>query len=333
MKKRIVFIISIMLIVKLSVAQYIYPVTEFSDNLRHFELTNIDIKDTVLFLPLGESGLQIYNIADLYNFELLTTYKEFERRSRKKVYGRAYNVKIVNYKAFLSYGKLGLKILNISDPAMPFVLGTYYRHQDVYSVEIYEDYAFLGYIGMGLEIVDFSNMNDIKMASRNNVKDFTVNNIQVIPPYTVISGGKSGLRAFKFNDPFTSFKQAEFPKDYLTDASANKLLIHEKTGYVANDFKGLTVLNMGLPLYPLKVFEIKTTGNAHDLLIDRNYLYVAADKSIEVFDITEPEKPARIFEHSDKSKSYQYLKMNGDYLFALFQEGRRDYGIEVFQVE
>ena len=52
---------------------------------------------------------------------------------------------------------------------MPYVLGTYYRYQDVYCSEIYENYALLGYVGMGLEIVDLSDFDNINMVSRNNV--------------------------------------------------------------------------------------------------------------------------------------------------------------------
>jgi len=110
-------------------------------------------------------------------------------------------------------------------------------------------------------------------------------------------------------------------------------VIREKTGYIANDYDGLMVVNMGLPLYPLKVNVIKTIGRAKDLLIDDNYLYVATDKGIEVFDIREPEKPAKIFEHVVKRKEYLSLEMRDHHLFALFQAGRRDFGIEIFQVE
>jgi len=333
MKIKTLLIFLFLFIVKISFGQYIFSVSEFKDSQRNFTLSNFDIKDTLLYLPLGVQGLKIYDISDLERFKLLSTYEEFEKRSRKKVYGTAYCVKVIGDRAYLSYGELGLKILNISDPTMPFVLGTYYRHQDVYCTEIFENYALLGYAGMGLEIVDFSNMNDIQMVSRNNVKDFTVKDIEIIPPYVTIVGGRRGLRTFKFQEPLTSFKQAEFPKDFLTEAEANNLVIREKTGYIANDYDGLMVVNMGLPLYPLKVNVIKTIGRAKDLLIDDNYLYVATDKGIEVFDIREPEKPAKIFEHVVKRKEYLSLKMRDHHLFALFQAGRKDYGIEVFQVE
>ncbi|MEE4198312.1 MAG: hypothetical protein V2I54_11760 [Bacteroidales bacterium] len=333
MKKRFIFIIIFLGIVKFNFAQYIFPVSEFRDQARHFELTNFDVRDSLLFLPLGEQGLRIYNVADIQQFELLSTYQEFEKRSRKKVYGTAYGVVVREDKVFLSYGDLGLKIISISDPTMPYVLGTYYRHQPVYCTRLYKDFAFLGYIDMGLEIVDFSNMDNIQMVSRNNVKDFTVNDILINPPYVTIVGGNRGLRTIKFQEPMSTFKQAEFPKNFLTEAEANSLLLKDKTGYMANDFDGLMVLNMGLPLYPLKVNEVKTLGRANDLFIQGHYIYVASDKGIEVFDIREPEKPVKIFEHAAKRKEYLALQMKDYYLFALFQSGRKEFGIEIFQVE
>lgn len=332
MRKRFLLVI-VFLIYSIAVsAQYIYPKAEYSASEKSFELSNFDIQDTILYLPLGESGLHILNIAEVDNIEELTVYTEYEKRSGKKVYGTANCVKVVGNKAYLSFGALGLKILDITDPTMPYVIGSYYRHQDVYCTELFENYALLGYVEMGLEIVDLSNLDNIKMVSRNNVKDFTVNNIQIVPPYVIISGGNRGLKIFKFNEPFTSFKQADFPKDYITENDANRIVIRGSTGYIANDLNGLTVVNMGLPLYPLKVNEIKTEGRALDLYIDRNFLYVACDKAIEVYDIKDPEKPVKIHEHINKDRRFESLKMYSNHLFASYSDGR-EYGIMIFQVE
>lgn len=332
--KKITFI-AILLLATILFAngQHIYPVAEYSTELKGFELSNFDLNDTVLYLPLGESGLHILSIKDFKNINELSVYKEYEKRSDKKIYGIAHCVKVIGNKAYLSYGPLGLKVLEVADPTMPYVLGTYYRYQDVYCSEIYENYAMLGYVGMGLEIVDLNNFSDIKMVSRNNIRDFTVNNIQIVPPYVIISGGIKGLRIFKFGEPFTAFKQDEFIKEHLTDNEAHKIIVRGSTGYLANDFRGLSVLNMGLPLYPLEVNTIKTQSKATELIIDGNYLYLACGKYIEVYDIKEPEKPVKIYEHMDKNKEFQSLKIHNNHLFALYANGSKNYGFVIFQVE
>lgn len=316
-----------------SIAQHVFPIAEYSAKIKSFELSNFDINNSVIYLPLGASGLHFLDISDINNIKEFSVYTEYEKRSRKKVYGTAYCVKAVNDTVYLSFGALGLKILNVSDPTMPYVLGTYYRHQDVYSLEIFENFALLGFKNMGLEIVDFSNINNIKMVSRNTIKDFPVKNIQVIPPYVVISGEDEGLKIFEFKEPFTGFKQAAFPKSYLIDYDVNKILIKGSIAYLANDIKGLTVLNMTLPPYPLKTNNIKTEGKAVDLIIDRNYLYISCGKTIEVYDIKEPGKPEKIHEYVDKSKKFKSLRMYNNKLFASFSKGNKIYGIQVFQVE
>ena len=46
-------------------AQYMYPISEYSSEIKELELSNFDISDTILYLPLGVSGLHIFNIADI----------------------------------------------------------------------------------------------------------------------------------------------------------------------------------------------------------------------------------------------------------------------------
>lgn len=333
MKKQFALTLLAFLVAIGAKSQHIYPVYNYTSQVKDLQLFNFDIEDTILYLPLGESGMHILNIKELNNIHEISVYREYEKRSRKKVYGVAHSVEVLGNKAYLSYGPLGLKILDVTDPTMPFVLGTYYRYQDVYCTEIFENYAFLGYIGMGLEIVDFSNTDDIKMVSRKNERDFTVRDIDIIPPYVMISGGERGLRSFKFGEPFTDFKQVEFPKDFITETDANQLVIKDKIGYLANDNGGLTILNLALPLYPLEINQIKTRGKAKDLTLNGNYLYVAAEKHIEVFDLRDPERPNEIFEHEERGRDFISLKVHGNYLFALYQEGKKDYGIMVFQIE
>ncbi|OFX86775.1 MAG: hypothetical protein A2W99_06850 [Bacteroidetes bacterium GWF2_33_16] len=333
MRKLLLIFIINTITVNLLNAQYIYPVSVYESSSKDIDLSNFDIKDTLLFLPLGNEELQILNISDINNINKFSKYEEYEKRYGKKVFGNAYGIKVIDNRAYLSYGDLGLKILDITDPETIYSIGTYYRHQEVYCVEIFENFACLGYKSLGLEIIDFSDLSNITMVSRNNVKDFSVKNIQILSPYIMISGGDRGLKTFKFKEPITGFKQAEFPKDFMYDAPANKILVRATTGYVANDFRGLSILNLNLPLYPHEVGNIKTNGKAIDLAIDRNYLYVVCSKSIEVYDIKEPEKPEKIFEHVEKDKKFQSITIKGSTLFASFTTNSRDYGIMVFQVE
>ncbi|MEA3318317.1 MAG: hypothetical protein U9R54_10200 [Bacteroidota bacterium] len=333
MKKAILISLTIIFvfIVKIN-AQYIFPVGDYM-NSGKIEFSNIVVKDNSLFFPLGKSGMQILDVSDPQNITETFLYKEFEWREKKKVFGTAYCVNIKGDTAFLAYGDLGLKILSITDPSMPYVLGTYYRHQEVYTSQVYKNYVMLGMKNMGLEIVDYSNIDDIKMVSRNNVKDFNVNNLQIVPPFIMLTGGYDGIKTFQFSDPFTDFKVRGFPKDYNSTNDANKLLVKGKYGYLANDNDGLTILSLGLPLYPVKVSNIKTSGKAKDICLSNNFVYIASRKTIEVFDISNKEAPIKIFEHKEKKKKFKNIFIKGNYLYASYSQFYKKYGIMVFQIE
>ncbi len=319
------------LIVKLY-AQSIYPVGEY-EQLGKVEFSNLEVKNNILYFPLGELGLQILDVANHQNITQIALYREFEWREKKKVFGSAYCVNIKGDSLFLAYGELGLKILNISDPSMPFVLGTYYRYQDVYTCELYKNFAFLGLKNMGFEIVDFSNIDNIDMVSRNNVKDFKVENLQVRPPFVLMTGGYRGILIYQFTDPFTKFKVKGFPKEYHPNNEANKLIVKGNIGYLANDYAGLTILNLGLPLYPVKMSNIKTEGKAKDICLNKNYVYVSSGKAIEVFDISNKENPVKVFEYKEKKKKFKNIAIDGNYLYASYKQSLRKYGIIVFQIE
>lgn len=333
MKNLFFLLLIIVFSIKSGFSQFIYPAGNYSAADKNVELSHFDIKDTLLLLPLGINGMQILNISDLNNIQEVAKYEEYEKRYQKKVYGKAYDVKIIENRAYLAYGELGLKIIDITDPFMPYSIGTYYRHHDVNRVEIFENFAFLGFIDLGLEIVDFKDCNNISMVSRNNILGFTINNIQIVPPYIIVTGGSRGMTIFKFVEPLTQFKPSEFPREFINENEFNKLLVRGPVGYMANDARGLSVLNLKLPLYPHEILTMKTNGKAIDLAIDRNYLYVVCSKSIEIYDIKDPEKPEKISEYVDKDKKFQNIRIQGTNLFASYTLGSNEYGIQVFQIE
>lgn len=314
-----------------SQSQTLQPIMSHTEEGR-FEMTNFIVKDTLLIWPQGENGLNIYSIANLDSLKIIAHYEDFEVRSRKDIYGKAYNTVLRNDTLFLCYGDLGLKILDISDPEIPVELGSYYRHHEVYSLTLFQNYAFLGLADLGLEIVNFTDIKDIKMVGRNNLKDFPAQNIIVRPPYTMVTGGKRGIKIFKFKDPFTDYKWAQYPKNFYPENDANKLIIDGKYGYLANDFKGLTVLNLTLPEYPMEHTTIKTSGRAQDLLLNGNKLYVASGGCIYTFDITDPKEPVIVSTFESKSKDFYSLFLERGNLWATFKDGYRDFGIMKFDI-
>ena len=331
--KKIGIVVLIIFTVGLLKAQQIKLRTNYSMSQKVFELSNFDIQDTILYLPLGEKGVQVLDIANLDSIKVLSSYTDSEeRRGKGTIWGTAHYVKLVDNRLFLSFGDLGLKVLDVSNPYLLSPVGGYYRNKEVYCFKIFKHYAFIGYKNYGFEIIDFSDLQNIKLVARKNIKDFPVKDIQIFEPNVFVSGAKRGLKIFEFRKPFESFKQAGFPRNYLNGNEIYKILIRDKIAYVANNFRGLTVINILLPQYPSEIFKIKTQGRVNDLLIKGNYLYLSCQKAIHVFDITDPEKPVKIQDYIERGRDFKSLKIHKNQLFALYKGGRKNYGIVVFDL-
>ena len=54
-----IFLLTILTVVK---SQYIYPVSAYKSEMKGVILSNFDINNDVLYLPLGKTGLHILNI-------------------------------------------------------------------------------------------------------------------------------------------------------------------------------------------------------------------------------------------------------------------------------
>ena len=113
MRSRVLIVSLFLIISGLAKAQYIYPIAEYSATDKLAELSNFDVKDTILYLPLGESGLHILNTSDFDNIHEIAVYTEHEKRSGDKVFGTANCVKVIENKAYFPSIKINHLYKNI----------------------------------------------------------------------------------------------------------------------------------------------------------------------------------------------------------------------------
>lgn len=313
-------------------AQFLYNTgnIEFKGKI---ELTNFQIKDYYLFFPSGDDGLRILDITDNSSLVEIDSYNQTETRENKEIEGTANKILISDDKAYLAYGNLGMYILDISDVNNIKKLGSYYRFHPVFSIKLYDKYAFLGTRDIALDIVDLSNLNDIELVGRYNIKDYKLYKTLIKEPFVILVGGENGLRTYQFADPFNEFKTNGFPKDYNLIDEVLDLEIRGEYGFMANGIEGFQVLNLKLPLYPLKIAEIKTTGFVNDILIHDDILFVATNQAILTYNISNPEEPSLIYEYKDKKKDFRFMLFHDYNLYVSYYQGRRNYGIAVFQYE
>ena len=102
------------------------------------------IRDTLAFLALGDSGVQIINIADFSAPVLVNSYTS----------PRASGVDVVDSLMYIADEDSGLVIVNVADPMNPELLGVYHTFL-CRNVRVSGDYAYLGSSGFeAVNIVD-----------------------------------------------------------------------------------------------------------------------------------------------------------------------------------
>jgi len=315
--------------------QSLFPVNYY-ENRGEIEFCRMDVHNNKLFWPLGKKGLIIFDVSNPNRINRLKLYRTYEIRSYNKMYGSPYAIKLVGDKAYLAHGELGFDILDISNILDPKLIGRYSRNQSVYNFKIYKDYAILGLDKMGLEVVDFSDSKDIQMVSRNNFEGLHVNNIDILEPTVYAACGHYGLKILSFNDPLEEFKRANFPKDFNTQNEAEKLQIYKGIGLLANDARGISVLDLTLKKYPDEIDLIDTEGKANDLIINKETMYVATSNGIEIYSVEDPQNIFRITSYSDKKRKFQKIAVEGKYLYATYKKGWwlwKKYGVMIFEIE
>ncbi len=320
---------------QISEAQNLTPLN-FYQNTGEINHGRMDITDSLLFWPLGEKGMLIFDVSNPLNIERVNLFKEYELRSYRKVYGSVNSVQLDGNTAYIAHGDLGFKIIDFSDPVKPVTKGVYYRHIPVNEFLLYKDYAFLGLWGNGVEAVDYSDWKDISLVSRKNMGGIYVNKLDLHNRYLYAACGKDGIRIIPYKKPITDFKSDGFIRTYFPEGEVKDLIIDEDYAFVANGKKSLLVLNLDLPEHPTTHVKIETEGRCNGLFLQENNLFVATTRGIEIFSVEDKENIFKINDFSDNKRSYQTLLVEDNYLYGTYQRNSlfsKHYGFGIFQIQ
>ena len=137
MKKIFLFFLPLIFLSGSCFAQYLFPVNNY-ENDGEIEYGRFDVSSNKIFWPLGKKGLLIFDASDVENLRRLKLYKPYEIRSYQKEYGSANSIKVIGDTAYFAHGDLGFEVLDISNINEPKILGSYYRHLEVYNFKIFK---------------------------------------------------------------------------------------------------------------------------------------------------------------------------------------------------
>lgn len=237
-------------------------------------------------------------------------------------FGPSHAVLATDYHVLLASGG-GVYVLNIDDPANPFVATDTIRTRGfVTSLRIMylSPPAVVLYVGAGNAGIEVWDMLDVLRPERMCVYD--------TPGYTYdydamgtfkqtetyVAAGDSGLRIISL------WPQPEELGYYYTPGSARGIRFNPNLCYVADGYSGLRIIDVSDPYNPYEIGSYDTDGYANAVDVYWNhpeyYAYIAdGEDNVIILDINDPSNPQYAGQYYDPFTYTNNVEVKGNYLF------------------
>ncbi|MDO8736245.1 MAG: hypothetical protein Q7K29_04085 [Thermoleophilia bacterium] len=194
--------------------------------------------------------------------------------------------------AYLARAPNAIDIINISDPANPFLEGTYIHSGQAFGGGIAVSGSFL-YSGGGvpgrIHVIDVSNpANPVHLGSR--VMPSYVQSIVVRGQYLYVANAYAGIQILDVSNPanpiITGHGDMPSPYGFAVDVALNNNL-----ALVPDHYGHLVAFDVSNPANPAVVSSYDTS-NAYSVATSGNFAYIGIDYGLEIVDISDPSNPA-----------------------------------------
>lgn len=203
-------------------------------------------------------------------------------------YGKVDNpndVMVVGNYSYVADNFANLRVVDVSNPFLPVQTGFVDTPLNAMNLDISGNYAYVAHSG-GLYILNITNPYNPMVIS-----SLTYNMTSGIDYYNnyVYVVGSGGLKIINVSDPV-------HPQEVglLASGSGNRVVVSNNYVYIAQGTSGLMVVDVSDPANPIQVLSYNTPGNAYDVDIVGNYLYLADATSLRIFNIANPASPVEV---------------------------------------
>jgi hypothetical protein len=232
---------------------------------------------------------------------------------------RAYSAAVAGDYAYLCYGPVGLKVLDISDPRAPVFAGTFPSINSTYAIDLEGDLAYIAGGAGGLQVpLDPAGVATLSLGA-------PALDVAVAGHIAYVTAG--GLRAIDIATPSAPGELG----GYTTPGRSGGLALGGHFAYVAHNEGGLLVFLIS-PTMGVQglVAVLPLPGQAWDVALAGNVAYVAcAGAGLQVVDITTPVLPALIGSYAPSGTIANGIAVDGD--FAYLADGVIN-GLQVLSV-
>jgi hypothetical protein len=221
----------------------------------------------------------------------------------------------------------GLKIIDVSNPASPTLLGTFDTPGYAYGIAITGTTAYVGDWGGGLRIIDVSNpASPASLGSYNNSGTATVWGVAVSGSVVWLVDSSTGARAIDVSNPASPTPLGYFD----TPGNPRGVTVSGNAVYVADGSGGLQILNASNPSSATPVGSYDTPGSAYDVVLSGTRAYVADNSSntLQILDVSNPASPALLGTFSTAPGIAVGVAVSGTLAYL----GENDAGIQIVDV-
>ncbi|HNT56575.1 MAG TPA: hypothetical protein PKL99_01740 [Syntrophales bacterium] len=236
-----------------------------------------------------------------------------------------------NY-AYVADGYLGLRIIDVSDPAAPSETGFYNTPGYSYDVAVSGNYAYVADGSKGLRIIDVTNR------ASPTERGYYVTPGSTSARGVVLSGSRAyvafsngGLQIINVGSPGSPYLEGSLETTELN--SAYDVALSSLYAFVANQSKGLNMINISNPSSPIQIGNFNTSGQVNAVALYNKFACVADhSKGLRVIDVSNPSVPVETgFYDPAISKYYYDVAVLGYYAF-IASDGSGSNGLRVIDL-
>ena len=210
---------------------------------------------------------------------------------------------------------LGLRVLNVADPANPSMAGSCDMPgggaDEALAVHVSGDYAYVAQMQRGLQVIDVSNPANPFIIGTCDTQG-TARGVYVSGDYAFVADGWSGLQIVDVSNPASAYLRGSCD----TPNQAHVVCVSADYAYVADGYSGLQVIHVSNPDSPTIVGSCDTPHDSQGVHVSGGYAYVT-DRSagLQVIDVSNPANPSIVGTCATPGSAWG-VHVSGDYAYV-----------------
>ncbi len=172
-----------------------------------------------------------------------------------------------------------LCVIDISDPASPYIVGFVDIPRDAQDVYVSGSHAYVTN-SSSLQVIDISTPSSPAIIGSVDTQGYGYRDVYVSGTYAYVAGGDSGLQVIDISTPSSPAITASVD----TPGSARDVYVSGTYAYVADLYSGLQVIDISTPSNPAIIGSVDTpAGSAEGVYVSVDHAYVAdGDSGLQI---------------------------------------------------